>query len=73
MKPLFATDAPTSPVGFVDITKQQQQTVPVVAQRQTTAVVVADADIDQIGSRVGGHAAKTAQQILASVKASDVD
>lgn len=73
MKPLFATDTATRPTGFVDITKQTQQNVPVVAQRQTTAVVVADADIDQIGSRVGGHAAKTAQQILASVKASDVD
>lgn len=26
MKPLFATDAPTSLVGFVDITKQQKPT-----------------------------------------------
>lgn len=75
MQPLFQDQATktVAPTGFIDITQKPANMVP-ASQAQTTALtIVADAEIDQLGSRVGGHASKTAQQILSSVKASDVD
>lgn len=69
---LFKDATPTvAPAGFIDITAKPANITPVA---QTTAVaVITDNQIDQLGSKIGGHASKTAQQILASVKASDVD
>ena len=75
MQPLFQDQATktVAPAGFIDITQKPANIVP-AAQPQTTALtIVADNEIDKLGSRVGGNASKTAQLILASVKASDVD
>ena len=75
MQPLFQDQATktVAPAGFIDITQKSVNIVPVAQPQTTTLTIVADNEIDQLGSRVGGNASKTAQLILASVKASDVD
>lgn len=71
MKPLFQ-ETTTRPTGFVEVSQQSTKQLPTVGIT-STALTVTDADIDKLGASVSGTATKTAQQILASVKSSDVD
>jgi uncharacterized protein YaaN involved in tellurite resistance len=72
MKPLFATETNTaaSTIAFQDITPAA---VPAVIQPKVPVRAVTDNEIDQLGQKVSSHAAKTASQIMAQVRASDVD
>ncbi len=78
MTPLFSTTTQQpqtlvrdQPTLFQDVVRATEAQLPAVQQKATR--LVTDAEIDRLGTKVAGHASKTASQIMANVRASDVD